>query len=205
MVRQNRKFYFSKGNRKLNSGILIWNLPRGKTCPCAGECKDYCYEIKTERIYKNVLPCREKNLKFSRKAEFVKEIVAYLKKRKEKVVRIHSSGDFYSKEYFKKWREIARMCKEKIFFCYTKSFGLFNVFENLPPNFIMIQSYGSTMDFKIDTNNNTARVIDHEEEKLPNEFLCPVRPPYKLQCGKDCKYCQNPKNNGKIHVCFLKH
>lgn len=200
-----RSFYFSQGNRKLSKGTLVWNLPRLKTCPCAGICKQFCYEIKTERLYKNALPCRERNLAFSKTTEFVPEIVAYLRGRKEKTIRLHGSGDLYSKEYFQKWRQIAIQCPEKLFYCYTKSFGLFNVYEKLPQNLIMIQSYGSSMDNKIDKNNNTARVIDDIEEISIMEYLCPVTPPYKKKCGIDCTFCQDKKRNGNIRVAFLKH
>jgi hypothetical protein len=204
-MRNEKKFHFGKGNAKLGSNIPVWDLPRLKTCPMAGICKEFCYEIKTERMYKSVLPCRERNLAFTKRKEFVPEVVTFLNKRKETLVRIHSSGDMYSETYFEKWKEIARRCPTKQFYCYTKSCGLFDVVNNLPSNLIMIQSNGSKRDERINLKGNTARVIEHEEECQRDETICPVRPPYKLACGKDCMICQNPKQNGKIHVCFLKH
>jgi len=206
-----KEFYFSKGNRKLSRDTLIWNLPRGKTCPGAGECLKWCYEIKIERIYPNVRESRERNLKFSKSKDFVDKIVEYLKKRKEKRIRIHESGDFYSEEYFKKWIEIAKRCPNKIFYTYTKSFVVFNVYpKDLPKNFIVIQSYGSKDDSKIDPSRNTARVIENLKEKKPYEYLCPYEKwkethDEKYQCGKGCLYCQSLKNNGKIHVVFIRH
>ena len=203
------KFYFSKGNRKLNKNLLIWNLPRGITCRGAGECLKWCYEIKIERMYPNVRKSRMRNLRFSKSEEFVETITDFLKKRKEKIIRLHESGDFYSQEYLDKWKEIARRLPRKIFYAYTKSFDL-NLWKDLPKNFIIIQSYGSRFDELIDKSKNTARVIMKVEDKEPNEYLCPYEEwkrthNPKYQCGLGCKYCMNPRNDGKIHVVFLKH
>ena len=52
------------------------------------------------------------------------------------IVRIHESGDFYSKEYAETWLRVAEACKgEKIIFiAYTKSFEFFDGVK-LPENF----------------------------------------------------------------------
>jgi hypothetical protein len=197
-------FHFSKGNAKLDSGILIWNLPAISTCPGSSkECRQYCYALKAERSYPGCLPSRKRNLEFSKKDGFTKEITSYLKKRKETIIRCHESGDFWSKEYFDKWCEIARLLPEKIFYAYTKSYGLWNLWGKKPDNLILIQSVESRFPEKVDWTRSTARVIESESEKTPEEYICPVRPPYKLKCGIDCTYCQT--RNGVKHVAFKKH
>ena len=199
-----KEFSFSKGNRKISKDVLIWNLPRAITCRGAGECLRFCYEIKIERMYPNVRKSRMRNLEFSKKKEFVKKIVEYLKRRKEKIIRLHESGDLYSQEYLDKWKEIARQLPEKRFFAYTKSFDL-DLWTNLPPNFNIIQSYGSRFDFLIDKKKATARVIKDVRERKPFEFICPEQLAKKkgkeIKCMRECKLCLR-KN---IHVAFLLH
>ena len=58
------------------------------------------------------------------------------KKAKRVVIRIHESGDFYSREYLEKWLEIARHFETNprvVFACYTKSLPFF-VGVNRPSN-----------------------------------------------------------------------
>lgn len=144
-----KRFYMSKGNRKLqgneNVAFLVWNLPAMITCPYATEhCKKYCYARKAERQYKNVLPCRERNLEFSRCDEFAGEMTDYIfiesikawKKGKKLYVRIHESGDFYSREYAEKWIAIARELPSVTFLAYSKSIPFFDGLT-LPENFIL--------------------------------------------------------------------
>lgn len=421
-----------KGNHKLSKDILIWNLPSGKTCPGSGECSKYCYAKKAERQYPGVRASRDHNLKLCQEKDFIDAMVTHLSARKESICRIHESGDFYSKEYFNKWKEIAwyfwmrnkfkyllslykisdkewigitqkmlddikenikesdpkiwstekdvqdlleniaretqkrlknkgekviediekkgsqnpkngtleikkifvrkernngnlsprkrnwksagnanqsRMSgerkntriqniglknyrnakiseietrskffpttlmanlsvpvvmkrplsflpsttsiimetntdekcerisihgskqmvirkafksfvgtvmkrnaflelvltKEKVaktFFCYTKSFVLFNLYENLPDNFLVIQSYGSKDDTKVDTTHSTARVIEDETDLYPGEVLCGYYKKGHGKCGEECRLCMEL---GVHHVAFKKH
>jgi hypothetical protein len=187
--------YFSKGNHKLSKNVLIWNLPRLTTCPGAGACKDWCYEIKIERMYKNTRPCREQNLRESKKIGFTSEVMDYLQNRKEKYVRIHESGDFYSQEYFDKWWYIALLMKKKVFYTYTKSFNLY--LGILPYNFHVIQSYGSKWDEKIDPAKSTFKVMPKGIIPNKGEFLCPGK-----GCGDTCLMCMS---SGPKHIVVYQH
>jgi hypothetical protein len=130
--------YFARRNKKLvpnkNTKFLIWSLPAIETCPNACDaCKYYCYARKSELAYPDCLPCRERNLKASMRADFVDVVTVYIrnaakqrgyKDAKRVVVRIHESGDFYSQDYYNKWIEIANNCadiKNIVFMAYTKS------------------------------------------------------------------------------------
>jgi len=181
---------FSKGNRKLSKNVLIWNLPRLTTCPGAGDCKDWCYEIKFERMYKNVLPFRETNLILTRSSYFISNTVQYLNSAEQPHVRIHESGDFYSQKYLNSWKEIARQCPNKNFYAYTKSFHL-DLWTKLPPNFQILQSTGSKWDHLIDKSKAVFRV-----EKNPliasNEIMCSGG-----GCGSKCMTCI-PRSNVKV-------
>lgn len=145
------------GNKKLvntdSIRFMIWNLPAQITCPFATEhCKASCYAKKAERVYPSVLPCREKNLEASKQDSFVNDmiqtIVYYLNSKsftgKKCYFRIHESGDFYNKEYAKKWLAVCRWFArhndkygDKIqFLAYTKSVEYFKG-EAIPENMIV--------------------------------------------------------------------
>ena len=139
----------SRRNKKLvpnkRTAFVIFNLPAVVTCPNATPlCLKYCYARKAETAYPTVLPARIRNYNDSLAADFVPRMVfTILSARKYSkadtlLVRIHESGDFYSKEYAEKWMEIARQLKgEKVkFIAYTKSFAFFDG-VTLPDNFFL--------------------------------------------------------------------
>lgn len=131
----------TNGNKKLRNTekirFMIWNLPAQKTCPFATElCKKNCYAKKAERVYPQVLPCRENNYQETLKADFVENMIHTIetelntKKYKNKlaIFRIHESGDFYNLEYAAKWIKIAKHFendKRVKFLAYTKSITYF--------------------------------------------------------------------------------
>ena len=197
------KISLSKGNHKLSKDILIWNLPSGKTCPGSSkECLEYCYAKKAERQYPGARASRERNYQLSLEKDFVESMIAHLSARKESVCRIHESGDFYSKEYYEKWIAIARRLPNMTFYSYSKSFVVFNMFEDLPDNFLVLQSYGSKDDSKIDSIHSTARVIESETDLLPGDALCGYYKKGHGKCGEECRLCMIP---GAHRIVFKKH
>jgi len=190
---------FTKGNRKLPKTTLIWNLPAIKTCPnSTEECRKWCYARKAERIYPQVLPFRERNLELSKRKDFVDIIINNLKKLKNwNTLRIHESGDFYSREYFENWNDIISEFPNKIFYAYTKDkMGYLNQRHK---NFILIKSDDkkeyTIKRLKFLGFNGRARV-DDGRKLTKNEFLC-------LADCKICNYCYNDK--GFKQVVFKKH
>ena len=199
-------FTFSKGNRKLSKNVLIWNLPAVKTCPGSSTyCRRICYALKAERCYPSARKSRLRNFEFSKSEQFVEKIVQFLKKRKETIIRLHESGDFYNKEYLNKWCEIARQLPDKIFYAYTKSYFFDNFWDNIPDNLRIIQSVESRFPEKVNWERSTARVIEKPSERKSFEFICPEqlakKKGKKIECMKECQLCLR-KN---IHVCFLRH
>ena len=95
------------GNHKLDN-TLQWDLPSIITCKYA--CK-HCYALKAERIYKNTRVMRLRNLiliELALKDELFsdnllyylrREIVYYNTKYGCNILRLHTSGDIYSKQY----------------------------------------------------------------------------------------------------------
>lgn len=150
-----KKLYLSNGNKKLKgndkTAFLIWNLPAVKTCPYrTALCKANCYAVKAERQYPGCLPCRENNLEWSKREDFVPVMVETIRKKcnhpsrkgKKVLFRIHESGDFYNRQYAERWLEIARQCPEVTFLAYTKSLPFFEG-AAIPTNFIIRASVWS--------------------------------------------------------------
>lgn len=185
--------YLSKGNRKLSKNILIWNLPRLSTCPGAGDCKKWCYEIKIERMYKGTRPCREQNLKDSKRKDFVDNMANYLIHRSERIVRVHEAGDLYSQKYLDKWYLIANLLPDIRFYAYTKSLHL-DLWTTKPKNFNILQSFGGKWDSKIDWSKATNRAIKKGDQLYQQEYMCPFTSIRNGGCGETCKVCMNDSN-----------
>jgi hypothetical protein len=114
-----------RGNSKLGPEIFHFSIPAGKTCPGETEdCKNACYAKKHFYQMNNVIMSLERNYQRTLDAEFVAQMVGDIKKKRAKIVRIHSSGDFYVAEYIHKWTEIVRRCVDTTFFAYTRSWRL---------------------------------------------------------------------------------
>lgn len=148
------------GNKKLevteDTIYYIWNLPVYVTCPYATEnCKKACYAEEPEKNYcmSAVLKARYDNLALctgDNADTFVYVMTARLEKlfnskkykaRKNIRVRIHESGDFFSKAYVKMWLEIAMYFNKPeysnvVFMAYTKSLPFF-IGEYIPENFVL--------------------------------------------------------------------
>ena len=164
---------FARGNAKLVDDTLILSLPAGHTCPGALEClckankttgklkdgkstKFRCFAA-TEEIRPNVRLSRWKNLqrlkeaKGSGVAELISESISSARQYKTSKVRIHSSGDFFSEDYFCAWLEVANQNPDLIFYFYTKSLPYIIKYKNsFPFNFRYTASRGGKFDYLID-------------------------------------------------------
>lgn len=127
-------------------------LPAIKTCIGAGECKSFCYATRGAFNYPNVVNKFEQNYKDSIQLDFVPNIQWEIEKLKPEAIRIHSSGDFYSKDYLNKWIAIANNNPNVVFYCYTKSIPLF-IKTVLPENFRVVYSLGGKYDYLIKEHN----------------------------------------------------
>lgn len=150
-----RKSYLSKSVTKLTDmGILSFGLPAGVTCPGGGKCRVWCYGLQGRYVCPNVRDARERNFDLARSPYFVGRIVDEIRRRSERIVRPHDSGDFFSQEYCDAWEEIATACPGVRFYAYTKSLHL-----TMPKSFHVIQSYGGKYDGRIDTSRPHSKVF----------------------------------------------
>lgn len=186
-----------RGNMKLKN-ILIFDLPAVRTCLNCSDCKDRCYARKAERMYKNSAIFRETNLVlFLSDKELLKSlIISQLEATKKKVIRLHSSGDFFSQSYINFWNEIIKLFPEKKFYTYTKVDKILDFSEiEKNKNFNLILSYiGDKLNFG---SLEYCKGLKKEFKA----FICPVTKGVEnIKCGAGCTYCVSNKN-----VCFVEH
>ena len=182
---------FSHGNAKLKKR-LIFSLPAGKTCPGALFCKSFaviqpdgkrkiqdgkdtkfrCFAASSEVQYDAVYNLRATNMELlmqacinASMADLIDASVQHHRKKNEKLVRIHESGDMFSLAYLLAWIEVAKRNPDMIFYCFSKSLDLFLGLE-LPSNFYLTASKGGKFDYLIEEGHfpRYSVVVKTEEE-----------------------------------------
>lgn len=212
----------SESNLKLvpnkDTKFLIWNLPSKITCPFATDmCKRFCYAVKAEKNYPDVLPSRLKHLTESKQADFVERMIytieAHLtrpsyKNAKKIIVRIHESGDFYNQVYANKWIEIAEHFKHDkriVFMAYTKSLIFFvnNIYSEdckyIPKNMVIR--------FSIWDDTNSEMVGLAKRWNIPTysaveKFNKDIKSQNRCLC-RDCAKCGKCWSNTKRIICEI--
>lgn len=151
-------------------GIFNWSLPafgvtltNGTTmnvCPNAGACASYCYARNGTYNFSNVKARHIWNLEIiledieGWKGRMLEEVQH--PRMKNKHIRIHDSGDFFSDDYLVAWLDIARMTPQVNFYCYTKEVSRFKrlVAPACPENFRYLFSLGGKEDHLVDLEND---------------------------------------------------
>lgn len=142
---QNKKMKKSSNDAR----VFNFGIPAKSTCLGAGECKKYCYAAKGFYLWPNVNEAQQRRLKATKETNFCIEMLGDIFKSGATHIRIHDSGDFYSREYLHKWIKIIEACPHVQFYAYTKMIPLFKK-EVLPENFTVIYSFGGIFDSLID-------------------------------------------------------
>lgn len=154
------------GVKVFNFGIPAYKSASGKlTCPFADECVKFCYAQKGAYIWSNVKPAFEKRYELTRSDEFVSKMSDELFKKRPDYVRIHDSGDYYSKAYLQKWIDIANLFPEIKFYSYTNSVAMLKE-ANLPSNFDVIFSDSGKQKNMIDVINDRHTKIFSSKQAL---------------------------------------
>ncbi len=141
-----------------------FDLPCGLSCPYAKDCrttvveldnkrvarkdgKFMCYAAKAEMQYSAVFMGRRVNFHVSKSSEFMGLLIQELRIYGVKVLRIHSSGDFYNTPYYNDWRTIVKTMPDVDFFGYTKNLHVMRWTRDDPlPNLHLIYSWGGVDD-----------------------------------------------------------
>jgi len=157
----------------LNNGQRVFNfgIPAQDTCLWAGECKKFCYASKGAYIWSNVKPAFQYRFEVSKTNDFVVMMKGEILSKKATHIRIHDSGDFYSREYLHKWFKIMESMPRVEFYAYSKSIPLL-VNERMPSNFTLIMSEGGKADHMINPEiNRHARIFKTESELLAAGYI----------------------------------
>ncbi len=111
----------SLGNAKLGA-IANFSLPPGRTCPGMTEfCHRYCYGARNWYKSGRMASILRRNEVASERLDFIAKMIYEITASKSKVVRLHVTGDFYSKDYISKWIEIVCKLPSITFYGYTRS------------------------------------------------------------------------------------
>ena len=130
----------SLGLRVFNFGIPAYKSASGKlTCPFADACVKFCYAKKGAYIWSNVQPAFEKRYQLSKTDDFVNKMNQEIIKKKPDYVRVHDSGDYYSKAYLRKWLTVAIHNPQVRFYSYTNCVEMLKN-AKLPDNYDIIFS-----------------------------------------------------------------
>lgn len=190
----------SFGNKKLPGTTAIWSLPCQITCPNKTKwCTRWCYSQKAERLYKNTVKSRTRNLEYSKLDYFTGmmsgEIIQNIKK--ISAIRIHASGDFYNQKYLDKWIEIMNNFPRLLFTTYTKSIL---DYSKLPSNCVLFFSVDeSTRPSDLKWYLAQGKRMAYADTEVPeNAIICPAK---TTGCG-ECKVCYS---KSKKSVWFKRH
>lgn len=204
-------YHKARANRKLVNAPAFNTLPL-VTCAecCMGTCgADGCYALKNALCHgynvekNNCLRAWAENtaMVIYRTAEYfenVRKDVARFEKKCAKrglecFVRVHASGDFYSKKVFNEWLQVAREFPAVHFMAFTKQFAFIHGAE-VPANFSLILSAWEGMEIPADL---TARFPVAYVDAGENCVEC---------CGscENCKACWMLQTLNK-NVRFHKH
>jgi hypothetical protein len=184
------KLHFSKGNAKLTKR-LVFSLPAGRTCPGANICKAFvgvdsdtgkrtivdgkdmifrCFAASSEVQYDAVYNNRKENLDLmvaalqtGTAAQLINTSIKENRSKGITLVRIHESGDFFSKAYLDAWIQVALLNPDLKFYCYSKSLQLFHLLK-LPSNFYLTASKGGKWDDLIDSGYFTRYSVVVKDE-----------------------------------------
>lgn len=169
LLTQNSKLKKTSKNlnlRVFNFGIPAYKSASGKlTCPMADECVEFCYAKKGAYVWSNVQPAFEKRYQLSKTLEFIDAMNSEIKKKRPEYVRVHDSGDYYSRSYLAKWITIANQNPSVKFYSYTNMVDMIKN-TNLPDNYDIIFSDSGKQKHMIDQSTDRHTKIFKSKEDL---------------------------------------
>jgi hypothetical protein len=131
----------------------------------ADECVKFCYAKKGAYVWSNVQPAFEKRYQLSKTLEFIDAMNAEIKKKRPDYVRVHDSGDYYSRSYLAKWITIAKDNPGIRFYSYTNMVDMMQK-ADLPSNYDIIFSDSGKQRDLIDKSRDRHTQIFKSKEEL---------------------------------------
>lgn len=207
---------FAEGNNKtgkkggIANSVLVWNLPYIKTCPGASElCKSICYIAAYDANKNSDANLLQYNKDKNQLMVYINETLQYKAKQGNVIVRLHSEGDFFSKEYIRFWNDVVSINKNVRFWAYTKSWVIPELRKELEElekldNINIYYSWDNTMaekpiNHKLAILTNDIKV--YKEKRKQDMVICPEQ--YNMvECCADCGICIS---NKKSNVVFCIH
>lgn len=176
------------GNRKIGF-IPSWSLPQVKTCNkrLVRFCMGRCYSNRIKLMFPNVWDMWEHNLWMLENHPVLTELLLrkFLYMALPRVMRLHVSGDFYSRAYLDMWRRIARDNPDTVFYGYSKMDGIDHA--SLPDNLRILRSQWPKMPPPRQKGvKRNCWVQDGTDKRVPKDaFKCPGDCP---RCGFWCAF-----------------
>lgn len=193
LLTQNSKI--KKTGQRYNVRLFNWTIPAYKTrsgkltCPMAQDCIKFCYARKGAYTWSNVYKAHEDRYEFSKTNGFVASMVREIKSKRADFVRVHDSGDYYSRAYLNKWFSIARQLPHVKFYSYTNMVQLV-LSSEVPDNFDFIFSDAGKQKHLINTREHRHTKIFSTKQQLIDSGYNDASE-YDLQATK----WFSPKNN----------
>ena len=137
----------------------------------ADSCVKFCYAKKGAYIWSNVKPAFEKRYQLSKTDKFVEAMNAEIRKKKPDYVRVHDSGDYYSRAYLKKWIDIANSNPSVRFYSYTNMVDMM-LKTSLPDNYDIIFSDSGKQKHLIDeTRHRHTKIFSSHSDLVSNNYV----------------------------------
>ena len=192
-----RTKFLKNSNSKLGRKIYAFDLPAVVSCPDSSECFKDCYANKGTFLWKSAKQSNTFNFAIALNdiKYLKKELIKEIEKKNIKFIRIHSSGDFFSKEYFLMWCNIAKHFEGLKIFTYSKAPQIDR--KLIPDNLNIINSF-IEIDGQRFLNFGTYKAMQKLAKKSRG-LLCPITkgtylnkpkltPKQNFTCSV-CKYC----------------
>lgn len=203
-------FEYSKGNRKIGTDTIIFNMGSATNCPSKklGLCQiDKCYAMKAEYLYPQTLPYRNRQESYwlSNDAESIAlDLCGALEKHRQTVrfVRVNESGDMHSKECLSKLIQISKIVGKEfpkvVLYTYTHRSDIItaSTYKRIPKNLVITCSNFRRKGFN--TFKAIASVKVHAMSDIPKhrEEILKFA---DYACVGDCSICGYcKKSHGKV-------
>lgn len=203
---------FEPGNKKTGSAggnyenVMVWNTPALSTCPGASAwCKSVCYngDDRPDVLLEDQWQSNLKGFE-SDSNQLSESLQAAIDDSEHPLaIRIHSSGDFFSKEYIEFWNSLISNNPSVTFWGYTRSWTIPELEESLNTlrsneNLQLFASWDATMPeppqgWRISYVNDP----EYPAEIPENVTRCPEEFIDGMNCAK-CGFCLRKIGRGVL-------